>query len=74
MQGLQAEAMERSKPAKKEKVKPIIEKMIEERENMSYFQRSFCKLTYAGNVVYLPKERLENYEDIKKALTASEEV
>lgn len=61
-------AMERNKPAKKEKLKPVIEKMIPEHENMSLFQRSLSKCTYAGNTVYLPKEKLTNYIDIRKAL------
>lgn len=63
-----AQIMERNKPVKKEKVKQVEVKTIAERENMSYFQRSFCKLTYAGNIVYLPFERLDNYNDIRKAL------
>ena len=60
--------MNRNKPAKKEKVKAIPMKMIEERENMSYFQRSLSKCLYSENTVFLPKERLENYMDIRKAL------
>ncbi len=60
--------MERNKPAKKEKVMKVEVKQIAERENMSFFQRSLSKCTYAGSTVYLPFERLENYADIRKAL------
>lgn len=60
--------LERSKPVKKVKQKAVEMQLIEERENMSLFQRSLSKCTYSETTVYLPKERLENYIDLRKAL------
>lgn len=61
------EQMQRNAPMKKEKHVKIIEKLIEVPEDSSFFQRTLGKCTYAGDTVYLPKERLENYIDLKKA-------
>lgn len=63
--------MEAGKPEKKKKAPPVVEKMIVCPENSSYFQRTLAKCTYAGNILYLPKERLENYADLKKGLENS---
>jgi len=60
--------MDRTKPAKKEKVQPVQVKQIEPRENMNAFQESLSKCTYGGNTVWLPSEMLDNYKDIRAAL------
>lgn len=60
--------MERSKPIRKEKQKAVTVNMIPLRERTNELQLSLSKCTYTANTLYLPFERLDNYDELKKAL------
>jgi phospholipid N-methyltransferase len=60
--------MQANKPQRKEKLKPIIETIIQPRDNMNALQTDLSKCTIAGNIVRLPFEQLPNYAEVRKAL------
>ncbi len=57
-----------SAPKRKEKIKPVTVKQVEASSNMNDLQTSLSKCTYTENTLYLPFERLDNYNDVRKAL------
>lgn len=60
--------MQRSAPPKKVKAQPVKVQLIGARDNMDPMQADLAKCEICGNQVSLPFERLENYDQVRKAL------
>lgn len=60
--------MKRTTPARKEKSAPVQVQTIGARDNMNELQTDLAKCIISGNVISLPFERLQNYDQVRRAL------